>query len=237
MLLFWVGCITMSRESQRLERKLGVGTTMSETTRPSVFADATQIGGTGEVMIELRGVVKRFGTFTALQGINIKVGQPGGRRRDRPVGLGQVDHDPLHQPARGARRGPHRRRRGRADPRRPQHPGDPPGDGDGVPAVQPLPPPHRPRQHHAGAAPGPAHAEGGGRGARRWSCSTQVRIPEQAKKYPGQLSGGQQQRVAIARALAMRPEGDAVRRADVGARPGDDQRGARHDEGPRPRAG
>lgn len=34
----------------------------------------------------------------------------------------------------------------------------------------------------------------------------QVRIPEQAKKYPGQLSGGQQQRVAIARALAMRPK-------------------------------
>ena len=26
MLLFWVGCITMSRESQRLERRLGVGT-------------------------------------------------------------------------------------------------------------------------------------------------------------------------------------------------------------------
>ena len=35
---------------------------------------------------------------------------------------------------------------------------------------------------------------------------TQVRIPDQAKKYPGQLSGGQQQRVAIARALAMRPK-------------------------------
>lgn len=32
-----------------------------------------------------------------------------------------------------------------------------------------------------------------------------VRIPDQAKKYPGQLSGGQQQRVAIARALAMKP--------------------------------
>jgi len=26
MFLFWVGCITMSRESQRLERRLGVGT-------------------------------------------------------------------------------------------------------------------------------------------------------------------------------------------------------------------
>ncbi len=34
----------------------------------------------------------------------------------------------------------------------------------------------------------------------------QVRIPEQADKYPGQLSGGQQQRVAIARALAMNPK-------------------------------
>ena len=33
-----------------------------------------------------------------------------------------------------------------------------------------------------------------------------VRIPEQARKYPGQLSGGQQQRVAIARALCMKPK-------------------------------
>ena len=33
-----------------------------------------------------------------------------------------------------------------------------------------------------------------------------VRIPEQARKFPGQLSGGQQQRVAIARALCMRPK-------------------------------
>jgi general L-amino acid transport system ATP-binding protein len=32
-----------------------------------------------------------------------------------------------------------------------------------------------------------------------------VRIPEQARKFPGQLSGGQQQRVAIARALCMNP--------------------------------
>ncbi|MBB1491090.1 MULTISPECIES: amino acid ABC transporter ATP-binding protein [unclassified Paracoccus (in: a-proteobacteria)] len=34
----------------------------------------------------------------------------------------------------------------------------------------------------------------------------EVRIPEQADKYPGQLSGGQQQRVAIARSLCMKPK-------------------------------
>ncbi|WP_439814719.1 amino acid ABC transporter ATP-binding protein [Zavarzinia sp. CC-PAN008] len=33
-----------------------------------------------------------------------------------------------------------------------------------------------------------------------------VRIPEQARKFPGQLSGGQQQRVAIARSLCMSPK-------------------------------
>ena len=51
---------------------------------------------------------------------------------------------------------------------------------------------------------------------------TRVKIPEQARKYPGQLSGGQQQRVAIARALAM-AQGHALRRADLGPRPRDDQ--------------
>jgi general L-amino acid transport system ATP-binding protein len=33
-----------------------------------------------------------------------------------------------------------------------------------------------------------------------------VHIPEQAGKYPSELSGGQQQRVAIARALALQPD-------------------------------
>ncbi len=42
--------------------------------------------------------------------------------------------------------------------------------------------------------------------ARAMDLLERVRIPEQARKYPGQLSGGQQQRVAIARALMLRPK-------------------------------
>ena len=42
--------------------------------------------------------------------------------------------------------------------------------------------------------------------ARAMALLERVKIPEQARKYPGQLSGGQQQRVAIARALCMNPK-------------------------------
>jgi ABC-type polar amino acid transport system ATPase subunit len=46
----------------------------------------------------------------------------------------------------------------------------------------------------------PADAE-----SRARALLARVRIPEQADKYPSALSGGQQQRVAIARALCMEP--------------------------------
>lgn len=42
--------------------------------------------------------------------------------------------------------------------------------------------------------------------ARAMELLKRVKIPEQARKYPGQLSGGQQQRVAIARSLMLKPD-------------------------------
>lgn len=55
----------------------------------------------------------------------------------------------------------------------------------------------------------PMTAKGASRAEAEESAKTllaRVGIAEQIDKYPSQLSGGQQQRVAIARALAMQPE-------------------------------
>ena len=40
-----------------------------------VNADATEVKGTGEVIISLEGVYKRFGDFTALSNVNLNVGR------------------------------------------------------------------------------------------------------------------------------------------------------------------
>ena len=124
----------------------------------------------------------------------------------RAVGLRQVDHDPLHQPAGGAPAGPHHRRRHRADRRPQEDRRDPPRGRHGVPALQPVPASHRAgepaRWRRSGCASMPK------KDAEEIAMHylNRVKIPEQAAKYPGQLSGGQQQRVAIARALCMNPK-------------------------------
>ena len=179
---------------------------MSESTSPpAVFADATQIGGTGEVMIELQGVVKRFGSFTALQSVDIKVAKkevvvvigPSGsgkstmircinRLEEHDAGRIVVDGVELTRDVRNIQ-----------EIRR----------ETGMVFQQFNLFPHLTVLDNVTLAP---------RQVRRMKkrdaeslameLLTQVRIPEQAQKYPGQLSGGQQQRVAIARALAMRPK-------------------------------
>jgi general L-amino acid transport system ATP-binding protein len=171
----------------------------------SMFSDATQMAGTGEVMIELVGVQKWFGKFQALRDINLKIA-----RREVVVVIGPS--------------GSGKSTMIRCINRLEEH------DGgrivvDGVELTRDIRNiqeirretgmvfqqfnlfPHLSVLDNVTLAPRQvrkipkAQAEKEAR-----ELLERVRIPEQAKKYPGQLSGGQQQRVAIARALAMKPK-------------------------------
>ena len=121
----------------------------------------------------------------------------------------------------------------------------PPGR-HGLPAVQPVPPPQRPRQRRHRTAPGEAMSK---RDARQ-------RAAVELRRVGLLVPRGQVPQRAVRRPAAARrdrpgvgdgPQGDAVRRADVGARPrarrrgaGDDAPGrhAGHDDGGRhPRDG
>src|SRR5579884_557524 len=163
----------------------------------------------------------------------------------RAVGLGQVDPPPDDQPARGAERGLGAgarqgvRARGREAARQPRRAA--PAGRDGLPAVQPVPAPDGAEQRDPRASLGAEGEAGRGRGARRARAP-----PGRPAALRGALPRRAVRRPAAARrdrARAQpRPEGDAVRRADVGARPrarrrGADRdaqsRGVRHDDGRR----
>ncbi len=171
----------------------------------SVFADATQVAGQREVMLELEGVVKRFGTFTALSSIDLKVGLQEVIVVIGPSGSGKstlircINRLEEHDEGRIVVDGVELTRdlRNIQEVRR----------ETGMVFQQFNLFPHLTVLDNIMLAP---------RQVRRMpkkeaeALATEllelVRIPEQAKKYPGQLSGGQQQRVAIARALAMKPK-------------------------------
>ena len=175
---------------------------MSEAT---MFSDATQMAGTGELMLELVGVQKFFGKFQALRDINLNVA-----RREVVVVIGPS--------------GSGKSTMIRCINRLEEH------DGgrivvDGVELTRDIRNiqeirretgmvfqsfnlfPHLSVLDNITLAPRQvrkipkAQAE-----KQAMELLERVRIPDQAKKYPGQLSGGQQQRVAIARALAMKPK-------------------------------
>ncbi|MFZ0014375.1 MAG: amino acid ABC transporter ATP-binding protein [Acidimicrobiia bacterium] len=168
-----------------------------------VFADATQ--SVGEPIIELEGVDKFFGSFQALKDINLKIGRqevvvvigPSGsgkstmircinRLEEHDNGRIVVDGIELSEDVRNIQ-----------EIRR----------ETGMVFQQFNLFPHLSVIDNVTLAP---------RQVRRvpkdeaeklaMELLERVRIPEQARKYPGQLSGGQQQRVAIARSLAMRPK-------------------------------
>jgi general L-amino acid transport system ATP-binding protein len=171
----------------------------------SVFSDATQVSGSGEMMIELAGVVKRFGTFTALSGIDLNVGHsevvvvigPSGsgkstmircinRLEEHDEGRIVVDGVELTRDIRNIQE--IRRETGMVF--------------QGFNLF-----PHLSVIDNVTLAPRQVRKmKRSEADALAMELLTRVRIPDQARKYPGQLSGGQQQRVAIARALAMRPK-------------------------------
>ena len=174
-------------------------------TETAVPADATQAGGTGDVMIACEGVDKLFGDFTALRDINLRVGRtevvvvcgPSGSGKSTLIRcINRLEkHDRGRIVVDGVEMGDDVRNI--AEIRREV----------GMVFQQFNLFPHLTVLENVTLGP---------RQVRRWSKKKanelamemleRVRIPEQAQKYPAQLSGGQQQRVAIARALAMQPK-------------------------------
>jgi general L-amino acid transport system ATP-binding protein len=170
-----------------------------------VYADATEIVGPRDVIIELDGVDKFFGDFQALKDINLRVGKqeviviigPSGsgkstlircinRLEEHDAGRIVVDGIELSDDIRNIQEV-------RME--------------TGMVFQQFNLFPHLTVIDNISLGP---------RQVRKMSKKesdelamellNRVQIPEQALKYPGQLSGGQQQRVAIARSLAMNPK-------------------------------
>jgi len=175
---------------------------MSDTT---INADATQVGGTGDVMIDVSNMDKFFGDFHALKNINMKVGEQEVVVVIGPSGSGKSTLI-------------------RCINRLERHDrGNIVVDGvelsDDIKAIQNIRRetgmvfqsfnlfPHLTVLENITLAPRnvrnipKAEAE-----ATAMELLERVKIPDQAHKFPGQMSGGQQQRVAIARSLAMKPK-------------------------------
>ena len=175
-------------------------------TAAQIFADATQMmGASGEVMIEVIGVDKYFGAFQALTNINMRVGKqevvvvigPSGSGKSTLIRcINRLEkHDRGQIIVGGVEL------------------------GDDIRNIQEIRRetgmvfqsfnlfPHLTVLDNITLAPRQvrkvpkAEAEAIG-----MELLERVKIPDQARKFPGQLSGGQQQRVAIARSLAMRPK-------------------------------
>ncbi len=171
----------------------------------TVFADATKMAGSGEVMIDIVDMNKWYGDFHALHSIDMKVARqevvvvigPSGsgkstlircinRLEEHNDGKIVVDGIELSNDVRNIQE--IRRETGMVFQSFNLFPH--------LTILENIT--LAPRQvRRVPKAEAEAHA---------MELLERVKIPEQANKFPGQLSGGQQQRVAIARTLAMRPK-------------------------------
>jgi len=162
-------------------------------------------GGTGEVMIELEGVEKWFGDFQALTGVDLVVGRketvviagPSGSGKSTLIRcINRLEH---HDRGRIVVDGTEltddlkdiqeiRRETGMVFQSFNLFPHLTVLDNITLAPRNVRRKPRKEAEEHA------------------MQLLERVRIPEQARKFPGQLSGGQQQRAAIARSLAMEPK-------------------------------
>ena len=178
---------------------------MTDTTTTSrVNSDATQIGGR-ELMIEMAAVDKFFGSFQALTDINMRVGTgevvvvigPSGSGKSTLIRcINRLEHhDRGHIVVDGVELTDDvrnialiRRETGMVFQQFNLFPHLTVIDNITLGPRQVLKMPKKQAEDRA------------------MELLERVKIPEQARKFPGQLSGGQQQRVAIARSLAMQPK-------------------------------
>ena len=194
--------------------------------------------GPAPPMVLAEGVHKRFGRLEVLKGIDLAVEPRRGDVRHRPVRLGQVDVPALHQPPGADQRRPavvdgvlvgYRQRGDKLYELRESEVAQQ-RIGVGMVFQHFNLFPHMTALGNVVEAPLRVKREPKREvHERARALLDRVGLADKADAYPSQLSGGQQQRVAIARALAMRPEADALRRADLRARPRAGRRGARRD--------
>ena len=150
----------------------------------------------------------------------------------RAVGLGQVDADPLHQPARDGAEGPHRRRRHRPHGRRKRNV-DAVRREVGMVFQQFNLFPHLTILQNCTLAP----MRSRGMSKEEAEATAMKYLDARAHSRAGQQvpepAFGRPAAARRDRARAVHDAQDhAVRRADLGARPGDGQGSARHDDRP-----